>query len=116
MLSEGKWSRKQIEFELEFGEHFVAANEEMLKQVWINLIDNAVKFSKRGSALAVEISNNKNNTLRVSVTNEGKEIFFNTYFTRTMGLPALKDEEKKKLFPLCQKRFPPRFLKGKKKT
>ena len=29
--------------------------------------------------------------------NEGKEIFFNTYFTHPMGLPALSDEEKKKL-------------------
>lgn len=31
------------------------------------------------------------------LTNEGKEIFFNTYFTRTMALPALDEKEKKKL-------------------
>ena len=31
---------------------------------------------------------------------EGKEIFFNTYFTHPMGLPALNEDEKKKLFAI----------------
>ncbi|MBE6390909.1 MAG: AAA family ATPase [Lentisphaerae bacterium] len=31
------------------------------------------------------------------LTNDGKEIFFNTYFTKPMGLPELNEEEKKKL-------------------
>lgn len=34
------------------------------------------------------------------LTNEGKEIFFNTYFTRPMGLPELNEEEKKKLYSI----------------
>ena len=31
------------------------------------------------------------------LTNEGKEIFFSTYFTQPMGLPALNENEKRKL-------------------
>ena len=36
--------QKNITPELDFGEFFINANEEMLKQVWINLIDNAIKY------------------------------------------------------------------------
>ena len=32
--------------------------------------------------------------------NEGKEVFFNTYFTAPMGLPELKAEEKNALFAI----------------
>lgn len=68
LLLESKWARKNIEIAPDFEEYTVRANEEMLKQVWINLIDNAVKFSpeygtvrigirEEGDGLAVDISN-----------------------------------------------------------
>ena len=44
LLFEEKWTEKSIDLQLDFDEHEIAANEELLKQVWINLIDNAVKF------------------------------------------------------------------------
>lgn len=34
------------------------------------------------------------------LTDEGKEIFFNTYFTKPMELPVLNEEEKKKLYSI----------------
>ena len=34
------------------------------------------------------------------LTNEGKEIFFETYFSKPMGLPKLNDDEKKMLFAI----------------
>ncbi len=34
------------------------------------------------------------------LTDEGKEIFFNTYFTKPMGLPELNVEDKKKLYSI----------------
>ena len=34
------------------------------------------------------------------LTDEGKKIFFDTYFTRPMGLPELDEEEKKRLFAI----------------
>ena len=39
MLSE-KWLKKQLEFDFDCGEIYLTGNEEMLKQVWINLLDN----------------------------------------------------------------------------
>lgn len=73
LLLEDKWSRKDVQFELEFDEYRVEANEELLKQVWINLLDNAVKFSPCGGTVTVAIAK-KGENIRVSVTNEGPEI------------------------------------------
>ena len=55
VLLANKWERKNQEFNLEFGEFMVDANEEQLKQVWINLLENAIKFSPEGSVIDVRI-------------------------------------------------------------
>ena len=51
LLLEKKWSRKHLRLSLEFQEHTVTANEEMLKQFWINLLDNAVNSPRKGAPL-----------------------------------------------------------------
>jgi len=73
LLLENKWSKKNITPELEFGEHYINANEEMLKQVWINLLDNAIKYGDEGTPVRVDITETENHIL-VSVANTGVEI------------------------------------------
>lgn len=73
LLLENKWSKKDIELQLEFGEHTISANEELLKQVWINLLDNAVKFTPDGHTIQVRISELEN-SITVVVMNTGSEI------------------------------------------
>ena len=51
LLLEDKWTKKNITPELDFDEYYVDANEELLKQVWINLIDNAIKFSPENASV-----------------------------------------------------------------
>ena len=70
LLLESKWDKKDLELELEFGEYTVRANEELLKQVWINLLDNAVKFTPAGHTVRVEIRDSAD-ALAVSVINTG---------------------------------------------
>ena len=55
LLLENKWSQKDIELSLDFEEIKIEGNEELLKQVWINLTDNAIKFSPVGGAVSIEI-------------------------------------------------------------
>ena len=73
LLLESKWSKKDIELELDFGEHTIRANEELLKQVWINLLDNAVKFTPDGHTIQVKIAE-KDQKLTVTVRNTGSQI------------------------------------------
>ena len=73
LLLENRWIKKQIEFVLEFDEVVIEANEELLKQVWINLIDNAIKFSLESGVIEVKIIEKKN-WYAILVMNEGIEI------------------------------------------
>lgn len=45
VLLEDKWSQKHLELMLDFDEHTIVASEGLMKQVWMNLLDNAVKFT-----------------------------------------------------------------------
>lgn len=73
LMLEAKWSKKHIEFSLPNEEFFAVGNEEMMKQVWINLLDNAIKFSPEFGTVGVHIRQEGDMT-RVSVTNCGEEI------------------------------------------
>ena len=73
LLLENKWSKRDIELQLDFGEHMICANEELLKQVWINLLDNAVKFTPDGHTIQVRISET-DYRIAVDVINTGIEI------------------------------------------
>lgn len=73
VLLESKWSKRDLELQLEFGEHLIEANEELLKQVWINLLDNAVKFTPDGHTIRVGISE-RDHSVIVEVLNTGSEI------------------------------------------
>ncbi len=73
LLSEEKWSEKNIELQLDFEEFFIEANEELLKQVWINLMDNAVKFAPRCGTVALSLQED-GSSFCVTVSNTGKEI------------------------------------------
>ena len=73
LLLERKWMKKEIEFSMDFAEHTIEANEELLKQIWLNLIDNAVKFSPQGGLVEIGIKSDAQ-SVRVSIMNEGDEI------------------------------------------
>jgi len=45
LTTEPQWLAKQIEIELDLKEIYVEAVEELLSQVWINLINNSIKFT-----------------------------------------------------------------------
>ena len=73
LLLEEKWTRKSVDLQLDFEEYFLEANEEMLMQVWINLIDNAVKFVPEGGTVSLDIYE-KANEVSVRISNTGPQI------------------------------------------
>lgn len=76
LLLEEKWASKDIDLRIDFDEFMIEANEEMLKQVWINLIDNAVKFAPMGGIVELEILDvlDQSESLCVKISNTGSEI------------------------------------------
>ena len=73
LLLEEKWTRKSVDLQLDFEEYFLEANEEMLMQVWINLIDNAVKFVPEGGTVSLDIYE-KADEVSVRISNTGPQI------------------------------------------
>lgn len=72
-LLDRKFTEKNLHIVFDSQEYFLTGNEEMLKQVWINLIDNAIKFSPADGVITVTISQDGFHT-HISVSNEGAGI------------------------------------------
>ncbi len=51
LLLEPQWGRKELIFNIELEELEITANEELLQQVWLNLLGNAIKFSPSGAGI-----------------------------------------------------------------
>lgn len=73
LLLEEKWTSKNIDLQLDFDEYMIEANEELLKEVWINLVDNAIKFVPRCGTVEIEVRD-KGEHLCVKICNTGSEI------------------------------------------
>ncbi len=73
LLLERKWSKKDIEFSLDFDEYNILGNEDMLKQVWLNLIDNAIKFSEPKSIVSITAMP-RGSMFEIAVENQGPPI------------------------------------------
>ena len=70
VLLEERWREKSIEFEVALAKIPYCGNEELLHQVWLNLIENAIKFSNQQEVVIVSYIQ-KDVGVEVSVTNQG---------------------------------------------
>ena len=73
LLFEKSWTDKKISFSIDIEEITVDANEDFLKQVWLNLLDNAIKYTPEGGAIDLSMSASEGG-VTVRISNEGKEI------------------------------------------
>lgn len=71
LLLEGKWSAKNIEFDMDLPKQMYFGSEALLAQVWSNILDNAIKHSPTGGVIHVNIQA-VDKELTVSITDHGK--------------------------------------------
>ncbi len=74
LMLEKKWTEKDQEIDIDLEEFYVTGNEDLLSEVWLNLLDNAIKFSPEGGKIIVKVYPKENGTLCVEVRNNGEEI------------------------------------------
>lgn len=73
LMMEQKWKKSGVKICLEEnpGEDILCTgNESLLKEVWVNLLDNACKFSAQGSTVELRLGEESRNLL-VEVTDQG---------------------------------------------
>lgn len=69
LLSE-KWEDKGLEFDLELPRMWLESDPDMLQQIWLNLIDNAMKYSAAGTVIHIS-GQVDDQGISVSVRDEG---------------------------------------------
>lgn len=55
LLLESKWTEKELELDVDLEEASYTGNESMLQHVWVNLIDNAIKYDPYGGLLRIRL-------------------------------------------------------------
>lgn len=73
LLLENKWTEKNLEIDLDFDEYEICANKDLLKHVWMNLFDNAIKFANQNGVIGADIKKS-DGKIAVSVFNSGSRI------------------------------------------
>lgn len=54
-MVERKWAKKAVQIDLDGEECGYTGSEALMKEVWVNLLDNAAKFSLEGSTVEVRL-------------------------------------------------------------
>lgn len=70
LILEPQWSKKNIEFDIDLERVEYRGEEDLLKQVWLNLIHNAIKFSGNNGLIRISLFR-QNDTLRIEICDQG---------------------------------------------
>lgn len=70
LVTEQKWRDKNLDFEADIEDVEYLGNEALLKEVWLNILDNAAKFSPEGEVVSVTL-HKKDGEIIAAVTDHG---------------------------------------------
>ena len=65
-----KWEQLNLSLDLDLPRTEFYGNEEFLYQVWLNLMDNAIKYSQKNSSIHVHLQNTENEQI-ITLSDEG---------------------------------------------
>ena len=82
---EPAWSQKEIGWQLDLQEVSITSDQELLNQVWVNLLQNAIKFSHDGSDIEVRILREGNAVVEIQdhgcgMTKEAQSRIFDKFY------------------------------------
>ncbi|MEK4731928.1 sensor histidine kinase [Paenibacillus sp. FSL L8-0641] len=72
LACEPQWEAKKIEMTVEVDIVEINADEDLMGQVWVNLLHNAIKFTPQGGSISVSLSSNgEQAVIRIADTGQG---------------------------------------------
>ena len=69
-LLEPKWSKKDIKINVSLEGKIFLGDEDLIFQVWVNIIDNAIKFSNEGGSIDIKVYE-KDENINVEIKDHG---------------------------------------------
>lgn len=70
LAMESRWTEKDIHMDLDLGDIDFTGEEELLNQVWMNLLDNAIKFTSEGGKITITAHTIKDD-ITVTIEDDG---------------------------------------------
>lgn len=80
LILEQQWNKKKINFDLKLKPVKIKADKELLQQVWMNIIGNAIKFSNDNGKIVVSLKQTEDRKVIVEIKDNG------------IGIPQEKQE------------------------
>nr|MBR4279518.1 HAMP domain-containing protein [Clostridia bacterium] len=82
---EPAWSQKNIGWQLDMNEIAITSDQELLNQVWVNLLQNAIKFSPAESDIELRVFNDGNAVVEIQdhgcgMTEEAQARIFDKFY------------------------------------
>lgn len=71
LANEPQWTEKEINMDISLENLTVTADEDMMDQVWINLLHNSIKFTPEGGTITVEASHLEEGSIFVKISDTG---------------------------------------------
>lgn len=70
LILQAEWEKKEIEFDIELEEIKIKGDEHLLQEVWLNLIQNAIKFSNQKGIIKISLHKGFNR-IKVVISDNG---------------------------------------------
>jgi len=71
LFLEPKWASKNIDLDIDLDETHFHGNEELLAQVWVNILDNAIKFTPNDGTIACTLKQSEG-LITVTISDDGE--------------------------------------------
>jgi signal transduction histidine kinase len=71
LACEPQWRDKQIDLDISLEEITVAADENRLSQVWLNLLHNSIKFTPEGGSIRIELYRRRDGQIEFKIADTG---------------------------------------------
>jgi two-component system phosphate regulon sensor histidine kinase PhoR len=65
------WQEKNIEMDVELPETTITADEDLMNQVWINLLHNSIKFTPDGGTITLRLASPEEDLIRIIIKDTG---------------------------------------------